>query len=299
MRKLAFPLACALTVASAQAANIVWVSFHSGDTTPSANAVTAGFTSAPDIGFTDALRAAGHTVTRIQTGPTPPGPNLSTLNAADLVIISRSVPSGDYQDAPEQALWNTQVTAPMMLLGGYILRASRLGYVTASNLGDANDTVGNVTLQAVQPTHPIFNGITLGAGNTMSYAIPATYTNNIQRGISSNPDPVAGGGTLIARVDPAGQTTAANGLLISEYAAGSTLADAAPSDPLGGHRMVFLAGTREAAGLTSEGAGIYNLTPEGQQLFLNAVSYMAVPEPSTYALLGLGGMALLFRRRKA
>jgi hypothetical protein len=76
------------------------------------------------------------------------------------------------------------------------------------------------------------------------------------------------------------------------------MADTAPSDTLGGHRLVFLTGSRENV-ITAEGAGMYDLTPEGKQLFLNAVSYMAVPEPSTYALVGLGGMALFFRRRKA
>jgi hypothetical protein len=292
MKKLAFPLACVLTVASAQAANIVWVSFHPGENQPSVNAAAAGFTTAPDAGYTQALTAAGHNVTRVVTSGTP---NAAQLNAADLVIISRSVPSGDYQDPPETAAWNTSITAPTMILGGYIVRQNRLGYVTASNIPD---TTNPVTLQAVQPSHPIFSGITLGAGNTLSYAVPVTYTNSLQRGISTLTDPLAGGGTLIATVDPAGQTTAANGLLIAEWPAGATMADTAPNDILGGRRMVFLTGSRENI-ITSEGSGMYDLTPEGRQLFLNAVSYMAVPEPSTYALLGLGGMALLLRRRKA
>lgn len=291
MKKLAFSLTCALSVASLNAANIIWVSFHPGDNQPSANAITAGFTQAPDVGYTDLLRNAGHNVTRVVTSGTP---NAAQLNAADLVIISRSVPSGDYQDPPETAAWNTSITAPTMILGGYIARQNRLGYVTASNIPD---TVNPVTLQAAQPNHPIFSGITLGAGNTLAYAVPVSYTNNLQRGISTLTDPLAGGGTLIASVDPAGQTTAANGLLIAEWQAGAVMADTAPNDTLGGPRMVFLTGSREN-GITSEGAGIMDLTPEGQQLFLNAVDYMAVPEPSTYALIGLGGMALMLRRRK-
>ncbi|HUS34129.1 MAG TPA: hypothetical protein VM680_02135, partial [Verrucomicrobiae bacterium] len=82
MKKLAFPLACVLTVASADAANIIWVSFHPGDNTPSANAAAAGFTTAPDAGYTQALTAAGHTVTRVVSSGTP---NTAQLNAADLV----------------------------------------------------------------------------------------------------------------------------------------------------------------------------------------------------------------------
>ena len=292
MKKLAFPLACVLTVANLNAANIIWISFHPADNQPSANAAAAGFTSAPDAGYTQALTAAGHNVTRVVSSPTP---NLAQLNAADLVIISRSVGSGDYDAQTETAAWNS-ITAPTMILGGYVLRNSRLGYVTGATIPD---TVNPVTLVAVQPSHPIFAGVTLGTGNTLSYAVPVSYTNSLQRGISVNTDPLAGGGTLIAKVDPTGQPAglANGGLLIGEWQAGSTMADTAPSDTLGGHRMVFLTGSRENI-ITSEGAGMYDLTPEGKQLFLNAVSYMAVPEPSTYALLGLGGMALFFRRRK-
>jgi hypothetical protein len=65
--------------------------------------------------------------------------------------------------------------------------------------------------------------------------------------------------------------------------------------------MAFLTGTREHDGLTSEGAGIFDLTPEGAQLFLNAVNYMAVPEPGALTLLAapaLLAFAWRLRRKK-
>jgi hypothetical protein len=78
----------------ASAASIAWVSFHAADNMPSAAAVTAGFTDAPDKGYTDVLQAAGHTVTRfVTTDNAPP----AGLDAHDVIIISRSVPSGHYQ----------------------------------------------------------------------------------------------------------------------------------------------------------------------------------------------------------
>src|SRR5688572_3158850 len=81
---------CTLLVTfSSQAANIYFVSFHGSDS-PSANAGNAGFTSAPDKGYTDLLTANGHTVTRVVTAEEL---NMSTFNNADLVIISRSVPA--------------------------------------------------------------------------------------------------------------------------------------------------------------------------------------------------------------
>jgi hypothetical protein len=305
MKKLAFPLACVLSIYSANAANIVFVSFHGTDA-PTANASNAawGFTEAPDKGFTDLLRNSGHTVTRMVTTGAP---NLATLNAADLVIISRSVPSGDYQDDPETLAWNS-VTAPMMILGGYIVRGgtgggSRLGLMAGETIPD---TTGAVTMTVSDPTHPLFQGITLGAGNTLSYAVPVNTPTGIpQRGISVVTGATAAGGVVLGTTDIG--TPVAPSLLIGEWQAGASTATT-PANTLGGHRMIFLAGSREHAAnaaavppltTSSEIAGVMNLTPEGQQLFLNAVNYMAVPEPSTYALFGLGGMALLLRRRKA
>src|SRR6185436_1408150 len=87
--------------------------------------------------------------------------------------------------------------------------------------------------------------------------------------------PVAGGGTILATVRTAGDA-ALGGMVIGEWQAGATMATS-PADTLGGHRLVILTGSRESAtpALTSEGAGIYDLEPDGARLLLNAVNYMA------------------------
>lgn len=286
-------LACGLLSLglSSQAANITWVSFHPADNSPSGAGTS--FTMAPDIGYTDLLRNAGHTVTRYVTTGTP---DTTLLNASDLVIISRSVPSGDYELDAETAAWNG-ITAPTMILGGYIIRQSRLGYSSGSGIPD---TVGDVKLTINNPAHPIFEGIALDGSNVMidNYAQQVTWnvngTNTLQRGISvvTNSMP---NGTVLATT--AAGSPAVNGMIIGEWQAGTTMTTS-PADTLGGHRMVFLTGSREQ-GIPSQGAGIYDLTPTGAAMFLNAVDYMAVPEPSTYALFGLGAAALMFWRRKA
>lgn len=292
MNRIAVVLLCALaTTVTTQAANIAWVSFHSGDNTPSANAAAAGFTQAPDIAYTQLLAANGHTVTRIVTSGTP---NSAALNSYDLVIIGRSVPSGDYELDAETAAWNG-ISAPTILMGGYILRNNRLGFTTGTTIPDTTNTV---RLAVNNTAHPIFAGIPLDGNNIMvnSFAGIASYTNNPQRGISVNTSPIATGGTVLATVGTAADPTF-GGMIIGEWQAGATMATS-PADTLGGHRLVFLSGSREQ-GITSEGAGIYDLTADGQAMFLNAVTYMAVvPEPSTYALLGIGALALLMRRRK-
>jgi hypothetical protein len=291
MKKTLLLLCNLALVSSLQAANIFWVSFHPDDATPSANASAAGFLQAPDAAYTQLLTANGHNVTRILTTGNP---NLSLLNTADLVIISRSVPSGDYGDPISEAVaWNS-VTAPTMILGGYILRNNRLGYTTGNTIPD---TVGNVTMTITDPNHPIFSGLPLGPNNTLNFATTVTFNDVLQRGISVNTDPVAGSGTVLATVGTPGDP-AVGGTLIGEWSAGSAMSTAAHGI-LGGPRLVFLTGSREQ-GITSEGAGIFDLTPEGSMLFLNAVNYIAIPEPSTMLLLALGGgLALFLRRRKS
>jgi len=65
-------------------------------------------------------------------------------------------------------------------------------------------------------------------------------------------------------------------MVIGEWVAGAKMATAA-GDILGGHRLVFLTGSRERDGLTSQGSGIFDLTDDGAKMFLNAVKYMAAP----------------------
>jgi hypothetical protein len=246
-------------------ANIVWVSFHSADDSPTTAARDAGFDEAPDKGYTDLLRAAGHNVTRyVSTGT----PNTALLNEADLVIISRSVPSGDYQTEASRLAWNG-ITAPMIHVNGYVLRDSRLGFTTG---GTMPDTTNAVHLVANAPNHPIFAGIEIGPGNELvhAYADDVTHNGVVQRGISINHNPLAGGGQLIASLAP-DSPVAAGGMVIAEWAQGSVMHS---GDALGGPRLVILTGSREQ-GITSQAAGIYDLTQEGARLFLNAVNYMA------------------------
>lgn len=249
-------------------AKIVWISFHNADNEPSAAAAGVGFTNAPDIGYTDLLKTAGHTVTRYLTTATP---DVDFLNTFDLVIVSRSVGSANFQTPESTALWHS-ITKPTIQLGGYLIRAVRLGFTTGDTIPD---TAGTIGLKVNVPTHPIFQGIQLDAQtNTVNtFAHIVTLNGAAQRGISVNSNPVVPGGTVLATVNRPGDP-ANGGMVIGEYPAGTTMGNPS-ADVTAGKRLIFLTGCRERDGVTGDSAGMFDLEGDGPRLFLNAVNYMA------------------------
>lgn len=290
----------ALSASSLPAANIAFVSFHPGDDTPSANAVNAGLTNAPDKGYTALLTANGHNVTRFPSVDLDAAafPDLiAAFNTNDLVIVSRSVGSGQYELANEAAAWNG-LTTPLMSLNGYINRANRLGFNTGNTIPDMNSNP--MRLRIIYKSHPIFAGLALNSTNLMvnPYAQIARFTNAItgvatnQRGISIVTEGPVGGGSVLARVGTPGDA-AFNGMVIGEFPAGTT---SQRGDVFAANRLVFLTGCREQGGISSETAGMFDLLPDGQQMFLNAVTYLTTPQaplPPECTVALVGGTNLL------
>jgi hypothetical protein len=260
-----------ISVPAQAAKKIVWVSFSPGDNTPSSGAAGTGFTTAPDKAYTDLLIAAGFTVERyVQTAT----PDAALLNAADLVIVSRGVASTSFQDAAATR-WNTTIRAPLMILSGYALRQSRLGFVTGETIPD---TTGNITLTVNKPSHPIFAGIQLANGtmvNPYAGVVNHPVTNALMRGISICTDAPNANGTVLATVSSAGGGPA-GGMVIGEWKAGVTVthANGGGTDVLAGPRLIFLTGARETNGVSAETAGYYDLQSDGAKMFINAARYM-------------------------
>jgi hypothetical protein len=259
---------------------IAWVSYHAADDEPHADAAAVGFTMAPDIEYTDLLSANGYDVTRILTSQSP---DVDYLNTFDLVIISRTASSGHYSGSGA-TLWNS-ITAPMINLNGYTLRSSRLGITDGTTMVD---TTGDVRLAVTDPDHPIFAGIALTDGvmdNPFAEgAVPLpTDETIISRGISINDNTIDEEGTVLATIAEASADTGpVGGMMIAELPAGATLQNSSgsPDDVLGGNRLVFLTGSREPDGVTGgQAAALYDLYPDGEQMFLNAVDYMIPVKP--------------------
>ena len=285
-------------VGPASAANIAFVSASPTDGSAPPDAASQGYTSAVDQGYVDLLTNAGHTVTRYLT-QSPDQAFIDTLATNDLVVVSRQVGSGDFQDAPEVALWSS-LPKPTIYMSGYIVRANRLQLMSGNTIPDtgAGDppVAGPVTLTAQVPGHPIFDGITLDGSNNMDFAdYPVTTPMGVtMRGISAVTEPPAGGGTTLATVGNAGEL-ASGASLIAYWPAGDTLG----ANVLAAPRMTFLSGTREP---TSPNplvlAGEFDLTAAGSDLFLNAVGFMAIPEPSSALLVLISGLVLGMVRTK-
>ena len=257
--------------APAGAANITWVSVNSGE--------------GADQGFVTLLEGAGHTVTRMPLAGALTADQITQLNASDLVIAGRATNSGDFDNLNGRT-WNTQVTAPVIMMSAYGTRRNRLGWAS----GDAVPDSGPTQVVAIDPTHPVFAGITF-AEDTVTTA--DEYNVMIDRGTTMMGNAPAGGTTI------ATSALAPTSVAIAEWAAGATVQDEQQGDQvLAGRRYFFAGGSREANGSAVSTAGVLDLTEMGQQLFLNTVSYALVPEPSAGVLCVMGSSLLLCRSRR-
>ena len=136
----------------------------------------------------------------------------------------------------------------------------------------------------------MFQGISLNPDGTTT----EQYNVQVDRGTSTNTNPVVGGSVIAW--NPSVQTGGNLGVAIAEWPAGTTIGG---GTALAGYRMLFNGGSREPDGGAVTQAGVMDLTPMGQQLFLNAVDHvLAVPEPSSLWLAAIGLLLLAYRVRR-
>ncbi len=181
---------------------------------------------------------------------------IATLNQADLVIVSRNTDSGDYANSGEAAQWNG-ITAPMLMMTPYLPRGSRWNWVGSEGL---TVVAGAPVWEALVPGHQVFFGLPVGVNPQVS-ALDGTVSSLGTAHMGATVD--VGNGTVIARVPGTGEQAIVEWQAGKEFRAGGPVA--------AGRRLFFCVGTTESA-TTPQGA--FNLTPVGQQIFINAVNYM-------------------------
>ena len=222
------------------AATIVWVSDNKTPT----DGVPA------DQLWVDLLEAQGYTVNldfRNQEGRSLNAAEIETLNAADLIIISRDTNSGDYANGDTPTQWNS-IETPIIMQVAHIARSNRWLWINTDSYNDSLPPA----MEAMDITHPVFNGVNLDNNNQVPVITEASSFPSITD---------AGNGTLLAkRADN-------DELWIVEWEAGQEFY-AGSGQIAGGRRMLFISGTNSGVD------GRYNLTADGEIMFLNAVSYM-------------------------
>ena len=257
-------LAFSLTLPVNATYNIIWVS---------EDIDRDGDSIMDDQGWVDLLTAQGYSVdVQRDYWQTLDEEKIDTLNSADLIIVSGASNSGNYDDGDEPTQWNS-ITAPMILSSTPLAGSDRWAWINSTTL---IDDMGAPLMDIVDGSHPIFANLLIDVLDESVGSGETTFLDTID----------VGNGTLIAT---AAEIDAA---WIAEWEQGVEFYDGA-GQYTGGQRMFFVAGTQGSDG-TPQGA--YNLTPQGELIFLSTVAYM-IPEPATIVLLGLGGLVLLHRRK--
>ena len=258
-------LAFAGLVFSARAANIVWISEAPANGGPFWVAHDPTFA---DHGFIAVLTNAGHNVVRFNpldgSGTALTQAELTALQTNDLIILSRTVNSGDFQHSPRASNWNASITKPLICINAYLTRAIRLGWFQTP--GTAQPDGVPATVRALDLNEPktafIFSEVAMNGDTTVN-----AYDEAIDRNTSHVTEIPRAGGNIIARSTATIGGT--NPVIIADWPAGTVVRT---NDVFGGYRMYFAAGSRELNGASIPGtAGKENLTATGESLFLKVV----------------------------
>jgi hypothetical protein len=249
-----------------QAETIIWVSGNIQDST--------GVDW--DQHFVDVLESAGYIVDRANDTMAIISPavaltieQLDILESYDLIIVSRSTTSGSYNDPNG---WNS-VAKPLICTTDYLSRTSRWNWIGSdAMIGIQNaGNSGCPPFRAEIPDHPIFTGVTLDADNLVHALDGSAGSGNTS--LHNFAD--AGDDAVIIATTVSDSADAVEGAVAIVYWPFDVPFWAGTDQYAGAPRLLFQCGARESTvGNLAHGQGMYNLTPDGEKMFLNAVAWM-------------------------
>ena len=178
--------------------------------------------------------------------------NLATLNAADVVIVGRSVKSDwTWTDETYRAVY-IAITAPVIHTSPWVIRGNRFGYVTGNSEHQNSDDAKVVSALIQDETSPIFNGVTITDG-AMDWTVGYTSDLTAETGDA--------GGTVLAK-------TADDRILLILHDANVTMPanNITPAGP-----RAYMGNGQDNVAPTN----YWNFTDGAKQVFLNLVAYMA------------------------
>jgi len=251
--------ASALLAGSADAGSILWVDNET-----------------PEASWKTLIEGDGHTFTEFQGQGHAFSLNTQAakdfVNGFDVIIASGSNAAFNAVRNHGQT-WHAQPT-PIINISAYLasgqftnnswgfFQSAGKAAGSPSNAPDVNDA-----------SDPVWNGITLLSGNTVS---PDLHASN-DRVAQQNGKALKPGVTSVATTSGAPQDQ------VIMYAAPGAIAP-------GGAEAYYI------AGMSGNSQEPVPFNANGEQVFLNAINTL-VPEPSSLALLALGGACVLRRRR--
>ncbi len=177
---------------------------------------------------------------------------IAALNAADLVLVSRNLNSGDYNNNNERDQWNG-IKTPLISMAMHPIRSSHWKWFNTTTINTAASA-----MKPVDAANPAFAGVTLDA-NGQIQALAATVGSSFP-GVKD-----AGNGTVLATRADTGDVWIASWAPGTEFYAGA-------GQIAGGPRVFFAGGLQET--VPTIGRGEFNLTDSGKAVFLNVVDML-------------------------
>jgi hypothetical protein len=194
---------------------------------------------------------------------------IAELEAADLIIASRGMATGDY-DGAETPKWNA-LSTPILNTNAWMIRNNRWKWLDS---GSAVKDAGAPLMMVLETEHPIFAGVELDEDGLVEVLDPEVYSGHTSF-LSNFLDP--GNGTLLAQ-----SLGIYNTAWIVEWPAGVEYYPGA-GEIAGGKRLLFMAATQDDPYTVENGliapVGVFNLTEAGRQMLLNAIAYLTARGP--------------------